>query len=167
MYTKFYNGFSLIETMVVITIISLLALLLTSNTTFFNRTLMRAQLEQLYSICHLARQTALATNTEQIIYFDTTANTYTWATKTESLPRTLRFGVIKGTYGPPAHPTKLVHTPITFTGNKITFYPDGIIQAGTLYIVDNQETSMYALSNAVSQFSYLRMYYYDGSWQTL
>lgn len=162
-----YTGFSLIELMIVLVIVGLLALLMTSNTLFFNRTIMRAQLEQVYHLCHLARQTALATNMAQVIEFDLVTNSYSWGNRKESLPRSIRFGFIQGTKGPPANPTALLYTPITFAGNKITFYPDGIIQAGTLYMVDEHATTMYALSNAVSQFSYLRMYRYDDSWHIL
>jgi Tfp pilus assembly protein FimT len=153
--------------MIVLTIIGLLVLCISGNTMFFNRSITRAQLEQLYSMCHLARQTALATNKAQTILVDIATHTYSWGSRKESLPRTIRFGFIPGTQGPPSNPTTILHTPITFAGNKITFYPDGIIQAGTLYLVDEQETIMYALSNAVSQFSYLRMYRYDGTWHLL
>lgn len=162
-----FCGFSLIELMIVLSIMGLLTLLVVTNTTFLHRTSMYAQLEQLYSMCHLARQTALATNKAQTIQFDLLTNSYTWAHRTESLPRSLRFGFIPGTKGPPAYPTMPIYTPITFAGNKITFYPDGIIQSGTLYLIDEHATSMYAISNAVAQFSYLRMYRYDGTWHIL
>ena len=162
-----HAGFSLIELMVVLTIIGSLVLLSTSNTLFFNRSIVSAQLEQLYSMCHLARQTALSTNQAQSIHFDIASNTYYWGDRKEVLPRTIRFGFIPGVQGPPSNPTTILHTPITFSGNKITFYPDGIIQAGTLYLTDEHQTIMYALSNAVSQFSYIRMYRYDGTWRIL
>jgi prepilin-type N-terminal cleavage/methylation domain-containing protein len=160
-------GFSLVELMIVLSIMGLFTLLVVTNTTFLHRSIMYAQLEQLYSICQLARQTALATNQAQTIQFDRLTNSYTWAHRKESLPRSLRFGFIPGTKGPPAHPTAQLYTPITFSGDKITFYPDGIVQSGTLYLIDEHATSMYAISNAVAQFSYLRMYRYDGTWQIL
>jgi hypothetical protein len=47
------------------------------------------------------------------------------------------------------------------------FYPTGIISSGTVYLVDKNKRYMYALSNAVSQFSYLRLYKYDGGWKLL
>ena len=56
---------------------------------------------------------------------------------------------------------------ITFPGYAIHFYPTGIISSGTVYLVDKKKKCMYALSNAVSQVSYLRLYRYDGRWKLI
>ena len=46
-------------------------------------------------------------------------------------------------------------------------YPDGIIQSGTVYVIDSSKKCMYALSSPISQVSYLRKYSYNGKWQPL
>ena len=161
------HGFSLIELMVVITIIGLIAVMVRINTSFFTARIVRAQLELLASVCQYARQSALATNTTEIIMFDTQTHSYRWRDRVEKLPLGLRFGVIPGVKGPPSNPTTTLSNPITFSGSRITFYPDGIIQSGTVYMVDAHNSIMYALSNAVAQISYLRMYRYDGAWKLL
>ena len=161
------SGFSLIETMVVITIIGILAVTVHVNTSFFTASLMRAQLTSLCNMCQLARHTAMASNSTETITFDLRAHTYRWKDRVEQLPIGMKFGYIPGTKGPPSNPVAPLYTPVTFTGSHITFYPDGIIQAGTVYLVDTNATTMYALSNAVAHISYLRLYRYDGAWKLL
>ncbi len=74
------------------------------------------------------------------------------------------FDVLPGTYGPPSLPKKLVKQAITFKDNRIIAYPDGTMQAGTLYITNNQ--TQYAITTPVSAFTYMRVYHYhNGSWQ--
>ena len=76
-----------------------------------------------------------------------------------------RLGFLPGAKGPPCAPTEVIKQPITFKGNKIIFNPDGIISAGSIYVVDATGRSMYALTSGVTPVSYLRMYRYDnGTW---
>jgi hypothetical protein len=75
------------------------------------------------------------------------------------------FGVLPDTYGPPSMPTKAVTQAVTLVDKKIKAYPDGILQAGTLYITDGQQ--QYAVTTPVSAFSYIRIYRYQQSvWQS-
>jgi len=83
------------------------------------------------------------------------------------LPAKVFFGFMPGAKGPPASANKLILKSITFTNNRIIFYPTGIISAGTVYLIDQAKQVMYALSNGVSQISFLRTYRYNGSWQPL
>ncbi len=159
------SGFTLIEMMVVILLVSLVATIVRMNSSFLSSYIIRAQIEQLFSMCHHARQSALAYNRTESIEFDTQANTYRWAGSVRQLPRGIRFGYLPGTKGPPANPTTLLDKPITFAGDHITCYPDGIIQSGTVYLVDDNATMMYAISNAVSAVSYLRIYVYRDGWK--
>lgn len=159
------SGFSLIEMMVVITLIALVVVMVRINSNFLSSYIIRAQIEQLFSTCHRARQSALAYNRTECIEFDLHANTYRWAGSVRQLPRGIRFGYLPATKGPPANPTTLLHKPITFAGDHITCYPDGIIQSGTVYLVDDNATMMYAISNAVSAVSYLRIYAYHDGWK--
>ena len=90
------------------------------------------------------------------------------ALRNSSLPHTVQFGVLPGIMGPPATPTHAITQPITFVGNKILFYPEGIIQAGAIYLKDTKNRVQYALSSGVSTVSYLRKYQYTGGeWKLL
>jgi len=160
-------GFSLTELLVVIAIIAVLATLTGMNTSLFNRVLVRAEMEKLCTMCQYARHLAMATNTVQKIHINTTQHSYTLNEHTEILAPCVRFGYMPDVHGPPAHPQLPLYKPVTFQHDNITFYPDGIIEAGTIYLVDTNYHSMYALSNAVSQVSYLRKYRYNRTWERI
>ena len=161
------DGFTLIELMVVIGLIALLALLTTANLNFFERIVVRAEIEKLHTLCRYLQRCAIASNKEYHLVFDASKNNYRYENHVEQLPRQVLFGFLPDAHGPPAFPRRAIQKPITFQGNRITFYPSGILSAGTLYLIDRTKQSMYALSNAVSQVSYLRMYHYTGEWQLL
>lgn len=150
--------------MAVVVVIALLAMMGRATTSFMHRLLVRAELEKLYLVCQHARGCALATHTQQELQFDCAAGTYCLNGQTYKLAHGVSFGYLPGAQGPPASATKLLEAPVTFACQRIIFYPDGIIQAGTVYLVDTAKTVMYALSNAVSQFSYLRCYTYNHGW---
>jgi len=161
------NGFSLIELMIVLVIIAIIAMLTGTSNVLLTDIATRLELDKLYSICHYAQRYAMASNQVQTITFNIAANTYRFHEREEKLLSGVHFGFIQGAKGPPAHPISPLSKPITFTGECITCYPDGIIQSGTLYLVNANKTTMYALSNAVSQVSHLRKYIYDGSWRMI
>lgn len=160
-------GFSLIELMIVLAIVTIIAMLTATSRMFFTDIATRLEIDKLYSLCHYAQRCAMASNQIQTITFNVSANTYRFGEREEKLSPGVIFGFIQGAKGPPAHPTSPLSKPITFTGEHITFYPDGIIQAGTMYLVNDNKTTMYALSNAVSQVSHLRKYSYNGSWRMI
>jgi type II secretion system protein H len=159
------SGFSLIELMVVLAIIALIAMLTGTGSRALTDLATRLELDKLYALCHYAQRYAMASNQIQTITFNIPANSYRFREREEKLASGVQFGFIQGAQGPPAQPVSALSKPITFLGEHITFYPDGIIQAGTLYLVNDKKTIMYALSNAVSQVSHLRKYVYDGSWR--
>lgn len=127
----------------------------------------RLELEKLYALCQYAQRYAMASNNIQTITFNVSTNTYRFLEWEEQLTSGVQFGFMRNAQGPPAQPTSLLSKPITFAGNHITFYPDGIMQSGTLYLVNTNKTSMYALSNAVSQVSHVRKYKYNGAWHVI
>lgn len=160
-------GFSLIECMIVIALIAIIVMLTGMSNSLLHQICVRGQLEKLYTFCHYARRYAIATNKPQTITFDTAHNSYSFLTYHEQLPGGVRFGFLHGTAGPPADPKITLSSPVSFKGNHITIHPDGIMQSGTIYLIDDNKTCMYALSNAVSQISYLRKYRYDGAWHLM
>lgn len=159
------NAFTLIELMVVICLFALLATLGIMQTSFLDSTIVHAEMDKLVAACSYLRQKAIATNTECVLTFDIAKNEYRGNGIREILSSRVCFGFLPGVLGPPGSPSHAIKQAITFPHFEIHFYPTGIISSGTVYVVDKNKQYMYALSNAVSQFSYLRFYRYDGKWK--
>lgn len=161
------NGFSLIELSIVIALIALLAFLSHAHIGFFNRMLVRAELEHLYTVCYCMQRRALMYNKPQTVQFDLKNGTYATEQCTYRLPSHVIFGTAAGVKGPPSSPNALIAEPITFKNNKITFHADGVIQPGAIYLTDTSRGCSYALSCSVAQVSYLRKYQYNGAWKII
>jgi hypothetical protein len=134
---------------------------------FLDSTIARIEVDKLANVCSFLQQHAIATNSEQVLECDTKNNEYHCDNVNEKLSQRIAFGFLPGVMGSPGSPTQSIKKAITFPGSVIHFYPTGIISSGTVYLVDKKKQCMYALSNAVSQVSYLRMYRYDGKWNML
>jgi prepilin-type N-terminal cleavage/methylation domain-containing protein len=161
------KGFSLLESMVVISLILLISTLVYTGWGSFNRWMVRAEAEKLYAVCRYLQQRALASGQEQTLVFDVLHNCYQYNDVIIPLTRPVIFGTIKGIKGPPSSPTSIVNYAITFPSDTITFYPDGIIKSGTVYFADSSLHCSYAVSVPISTISYMRIYRYDGSWKQL
>lgn len=159
------HAFSLIEVIVVLCLCSFITTLVITNFSFLDATIVRAEMDTLAIICNYLQQLALATNTESVLIFNEQSNSYMFGKYKEKLSQRVRFGVLPGIQGPPGNPHSLVSKAITFPEQKIIFYPTGIISAGTVYVTDKKGTCQYALSNAVSQVSHVRIYKYDRNWK--
>lgn len=144
-----------------------MAVLVGANSSFLSRMLVRAELEHLYTASYYLQRKALMLHAPQTIQFDRNNNTYEIDEKTYRLPSHVRFGTALGVKGPPSGPLSMVTNPITFLHNSITFYPDGVIQSGTIYLTDHHKSCTYALSCAVSPVSYLRKYQYTDGWNMI
>ncbi len=161
------NGFSLIEVALVLALLAIVVMLVGANCTFINRLLVRSEVDTLYTTCRYAQHCALASNTPQEITFDVVRKIYKYRGVEHKLPAQVDFGFIPGAKGPPSAPTNTIHKPVTFVHDRITFYPDGIIKSGTVYLTDTARQYMYALSSPIAQVSYLRKYQYNGQWQLI
>ncbi|MGB8366939.1 MAG: prepilin-type N-terminal cleavage/methylation domain-containing protein [Candidatus Babeliales bacterium] len=161
------QGFTLIELSVVFALFLLLTVLVQINTNFLDRMIVHTEIEKLYVICRYLQQCALVSNKEQELIFDQDHKNYRYHNNTETLPAHVFFGFKFGVKGSPASETTMINQAITFIHNRIIFYPTGIISSGTVYLTDRKKQIMYALSNGVSQISFLRTYRYNGSWQLL
>jgi len=161
------RGFSLMELLVVISLLVIAITVLVINVSFVDRLMARTEAEKLFLVCRALQQEALSCNEQKILTFDEPNQTYRYGTTTEKLNRSVRFGIIQSVKGPPASPTRELTKAITFVGNRIVFSPDGIIQSGSVYLISKDKQSLYALSSPVSQVSFLRVYHYDRSWQCL
>ncbi len=146
-------------------LISCIALLGISHSTFLYRSQVQAEIEALHAAACYLQQRALATNTVQHLFFDLQAHTYRFNKTQYKLPSIVRFGCIDGALGPPSAPSKPITRICSFADNEITFWPDGIIKAGAIYLVDKKKWYAYALSSAIGTVSCLRTYYYkQGMW---
>lgn len=161
------KGFTLIEAMVVVCLFAIIATLGIMQLSFLDSTIVHAQVDKLVAVCSYLRQKAIVTNTECVLTFDEQKNEYRADGIREILPARISFGFLPSALGPPGSPSHKIEKAITFVGSCIHFYPTGIISSGTVYLVDKKKQNMYALSNAVSQFSYLRLYRYDGKWKMI
>ncbi len=159
----FKKGILLIELLVVITILTLLSYVAISHYTASSLHA-RTELQLLYQACIYMQRRALLKNEPQTLRFDLAEQKYHFENKTHTLAPGTMFGIIQGVKGPPSTPTKPLTTACTFKNNSITFYPDGIIDAGSIYITNKGRTQLYALTNAVSTYSYLRAYCYADTW---
>ena len=161
------KGFTLVEVMIVICLFALLATLGIMQISFLDSTIVHAEVDKLVAACSYVRQKAITTNTECVLTFNVAKNEYRGDGMREVLSPRICFGFLSGVLGPPGSPSHIIEKAITFPDFSIHFYPTGIISSGTIYVVDKNKRYMYALSNAVSQFSYLRLYRYDGKWKQL
>jgi len=145
----------------------ILTVLVGANSSFLRKALVRAEIEKLHTICCYLKQVAQVSNKQYVLNFNVDQGCYSYNNTVETLPKQLVFGVAPGVLGPPSAPHKPIARGVTFPNGQIVFYPSGIIHAGTVYISDNDYTYTYALSCAVSHFSYIRKYFYDHDWQIL
>jgi hypothetical protein len=127
----------------------------------------KQEIEKLAIICRYLQQAAMMSNAPKTLSFDIKKCCYSYGGTSEPLSNSVEFGTLAGAMGPPSNPTRQIQAPITFENERIVFYPDGIIQPGTVYLISKDKQVMYALSSPVSQFSYMRIYKYDGSWKCL
>lgn len=163
-----HKGYMLIEIMLVICLMTLVGGLVIGNMPYVHRMCARSALYTLYTACSYMQMRARATHQSQMLVFDLLHHTYSYHGNIEQLPSGVVFGVLEGAQGPPSSPTHVIAQPITYENQCITFTPHGIIQPGTVYIKTTDNMYMYALSAAVCQASFLRMYeYYQGAWRVL
>jgi len=161
------SAFSLIELLIVVALISILVLLTGAHSSFLSRMLVRAELEHLYSASYYLQRKALMVYAPQTLSFDLKNNSYQMDEKTYRLPSQVQFGTAQGVKGPPSSSHSEIQKPVTFKGDSITFYPDGVIQSGAIYLTDANRSCTYALSCAVSAVSYLRKYQYTNGWHLI
>lgn len=161
------NGFTLIEAMVVLCLVAIIATLGFVQLSFLDSTIVHAEVDKIAAVCFYLRQRAITKNTEYILVIDVQNNEIRCDGVCEKLSQRVAFDFIENALGPPGSPSHKIEKAITFSGNTIHFYPTGIISSGSVYLVDKKKKFMYALSNAISQFSYLRLYRYDGKWKLL
>jgi hypothetical protein len=159
-YTR--SGFSLAELLVVIGLCMIIISLSTVQVQFLHSAAVRSEIDLLCAACNYLRVKAIAMGTTQELQLDPDAQTYSYDGAIHHFPSCLAIAVLPGAKGPPGGATHVIKNPISFDSNTISFSPDGILSAGTVYFVGNN--TAFAISSGVGHVSILRKYRYDGSW---
>lgn len=138
------------------------------NVSFLRTFLLRAEVEKLHVTCRYLQRSAIIEHKQEIIILDEAHNSYCSSLGTQKLSSGIRFGFLGDLKGPPSSGANNVSKSITFANNQIIFYPNGIIQAGTIYFVDNFCDKSCALTSSIASVSHLRKYYYyQKKWQRI
>lgn len=156
----------LVDLLLCLAILVIIIGLAAGNLSFLNRHLVATETEKLYAACLYMQRMAMASGQEQQILLDQKTQTYVYGATEQKLPVGVIFGFIPGVKGPPSTPLTPIRSAITFPESTILFYPNGLIQPGTVYLTDKDATCMYALSCPVSQVSYVRRYRYADGWHS-
>jgi type II secretory pathway pseudopilin PulG len=157
-------GSTIVELLVVIAVLAILTSLTIPGLAFLKQNSIGLELDKLQIVCQLLQKKAVSTGQKEYLSFNPNEHSYFYLNHFEKLADGLFFGVIPGVKGPPANPKDTITNPITFPGQKITFYPNGTISAGTAYLT-NAQNKLYAITVPVSQVSFIRKYQYiHGIW---
>lgn len=159
-----HSGFIMTEVLVGLALILILGGITCAHISSYRYTCMQQQIALFALAWRQLQQSAMAQSRQQEMFFDEIDNRYKIDGIWHELPSTIRFGFLPESKGPPSHPTMPIRSAVTFPGKKVTCFTDGTIQAGTVYLIDDQKQSMYALTSGVSAVSFLRKYRYDGTW---
>jgi prepilin-type N-terminal cleavage/methylation domain-containing protein len=160
------NGFVFIEILITLAIFTILVVCIKSGVYSMHRVLVKAELEHIFTIALYLQRKAMTTGVEQSIVFDTSTQSFAFEDTQCRLPKGVCFGIVPDVKGPPSWQIKTPKS-ITFSCNKITFYPSGAIQPGSVYVCDTKKEHMYALTIPVSYISLIRLYRYDDGWQRM
>jgi type II secretory pathway pseudopilin PulG len=169
------RSFTLIEVMLCIGIVLMLLSMGLPSSAFYTQALLYREIDLLYATCSYLQQASIAAGKKHILYINKKERLYFYLlrgirTIKHSLYSEIDFGSLPESLGPPASPNHLIVDPITFpTEDKknytITFYPDGTISAGSIYVRTKRHNFMAALTYQVGGISSLRTYrYQQGMW---
>ncbi len=160
---SFKRGFFLFECLVAIL---LLSCLLFCSSTVQDSSVVRAELDRLYTVFLYLQRRAVLEKKEHYLIFNPDHHSYR-ADRSHHLTQGVLFGTKKESRGPPSNPVSLLKEPITWPNSQVTFFPDGTIAAGAVYLTDTRGTCLYALTCDAAASTYIRRYRWDGTWRTV
>lgn len=166
------KGFSLFELLITLTAILIFVTLTLPKFSFVNRFILQNELDKLFTTFSYLQQKAIATNVSQELFFYLNKNGYSFLEKNSNklyiLPSNVAFGVLQNVLGPPTRPKKAIKNPISFKKLndqefKVTFFTDGNISSGSVFLVDEDKKHLMSLSCPVAPFSCIRKYKYENN----
>lgn len=161
------NGFMLFELVITVALLAFIILLGVGIFSGLQHILVHLEAQKLAVTCRCLQYQAQSSNSAQQLFFEPTKQSYYFNNHHEKLVEGVQFGRGTGVIGTPSRPNQTPSSPITFVQNRITFFPQGILQAGTVYLTSREKAVTYALSTPISQVSFLRIYRYNGKWSLI
>ena len=159
-------AFTLIDLSITLALIACVATISLPVILNFQRFYVASQARVLQTTCWALQQQAIAKNKEFTLEFNEATNSYVITEQNNKLAPKVKFGLLPGLYGPPSSPSHKLASPITFEYKKIIFYPTGRISPGSVYLVDDNLQTLYAITVPVSSVSYIHVYrYHKAHWQ--
>lgn len=154
------QAFSLIELCIVLAIIIIMTTL--AITFFVNQKepYLIAEAYTLRTRLWQLQQEARVENKQKSLIFNESNSSYSFGNENHKLSKYVKFGTLRNILGPPSSPKKLLRKAITFKSKKITITPQGILQSGTVYLIDDAGQLLYAVTVPISGISYIRIYRY-------
>lgn len=167
-----FKGFTLFEVLLTISLLSIIIGIGSCYIFVVRVALVKIELERLHTSFVYVNRLAILQSRILELKFDSKNHTYSYPDihnniKINQMSKDVVFGTLPGLKGPPSAPVNIIINPISFKNNNVIFYPDGKISSGTVYITDNKLSCMYAISIPVSDFPYIRKYYYKDKWMLL
>lgn len=160
------KGFTLFEFIIVLALILCIVYLSASIISFSTQTAIRLEVDRLYAALQYMQRKAVLERTSQTLIFNTARNSYV-VDHEHVLQGGSTFGVKKGVCGPPSCPSKPLKKQITWPLDTITFFQDGTIAAGAVYLTDQHGSCLYALTCDASCMTHIRRYCFDGGWRAI
>lgn len=162
------KAFSLFELLITIAAFVLLITFIVPKFSSIDKFILQNEVDKLFSTFSYLQQKAIATNIEQVLYFDSNKKTYEYSKVEYKLSEKIDFGILPGVLGPPAKPRKIIKEPILFekiSNNlfRVVFYPDGNMSSGSVFFIDSKKKYLMSLNCPVSPFSCIRKYKYENS----
>jgi len=161
------ESFSLIEILIVISLFATIAVFTFPSFSFFEKQILKSDVEKVFVIINYLQQKALASNKNQKLFINENNNKYGYENINQkitlhSLNPKISFGFLEGSKGPPSNPQNLIQNKTTFPKENnlyvIKFEPNGQITPGTIYFINKKRNLMMAISTPISQISFIRIY---------
>ena len=167
-HTKLYakrEAFSIIELTIALALVALIAAFCIPTMSLYKKKLISNEALHIQTTCWYLQQRSLAENANFELAFNETDQSYSGGGEYHKLSSSIKFGTLPGVSGPPLKPTSAIKKAITFSHNKIIFYPHGTTTSGSIYLVDGNYKLLYAITIPVGNVPHIQIYdYKNGSW---